>query len=156
MRYVALLFALVLLLGVAACGGEDDEAGDEPTVTETDGATTDGTTTDDDDGTTTDDDDGTTTDDDDGTTTDDDDDGQGDAEAGAEVFAQAGCGGCHELEAANSSGSVGPNLDEAEPSFDTVVVQVTEGSGVMPSFRDQLSEQQIRDVAAYVSESADD
>jgi mono/diheme cytochrome c family protein len=26
--------------------------------------------------------------------------------------------------------------------------------GVMPSFKDQLSEQQIKDVAAYVSESA--
>jgi mono/diheme cytochrome c family protein len=58
------------------------------------------------------------------------------------------------LEAAGSSGSVGPNLDEAQPSFDQVVEQVTEGGGAMPSFKDRLSEKEIRDVAAYVSESA--
>jgi mono/diheme cytochrome c family protein len=31
---------------------------------------------------------------------------------------------------------------------------VTNGGGVMPSFKDKLSEQQIKDVAAYVSTSA--
>jgi mono/diheme cytochrome c family protein len=31
------------------------------------------------------------------------------------------------------------------------VDRVTNGQGVMPPFADQLSEQQIRDVAAYVS-----
>ena len=130
MRVRSLLLVLVLLLGLAACGGGDDEAGDEPTVTETDGATTDGATT--------------------------DDEGAGDAEAGAEVFSSAGCGSCHVLAAANSSGTTGPNLDEASPSFDKVVERVTEGSGLMPSFRDQLSEQQIQDVAAYVSASVED
>jgi mono/diheme cytochrome c family protein len=78
----------------------------------------------------------------------------GDAAAGEAVFASAGCGGCHELEAASSTGTVGPNLDEAQPSFDHVVEQVTEGGGAMPSFKDRLSEKEIRDVAAYVSESA--
>ena len=77
----------------------------------------------------------------------------GDAAAGESVFASAGCGGCHTLEAAGTSGSVGPNLDEAQPDFDTAVETVTNGSGAMPAFRDQLSEQQIRDVAAYVAES---
>jgi mono/diheme cytochrome c family protein len=152
-----LLVALVLLLGLAACGGgDDDEAGDEPTATATDGATTDGATTD---GATTD---GATTDGattggatTDGATTGEDDEG-GDAEAGAEVWAEAGCGSCHVLAAASSSGSIGPDLDEASPSFDKVVERVTEGSGAMPSFRDQLSEGQIRDVAAYVSTSVDD
>ncbi len=37
------------------------------------------------------------------------------------------------------------------PSFDLVVERVTNGMGVMPSFSDELTEQQIRDVAAYVS-----
>ena len=44
--------------------------------------------------------------------------GSGDAAAGKEVFASAGCGGCHTFSAAGSNGSVGPNLDDASPSFD--------------------------------------
>jgi mono/diheme cytochrome c family protein len=79
--------------------------------------------------------------------------GNGDAAAGKEVFASAGCGGCHTFSAAGSSGSVGPNLDEAAPSFDHVVTQVTEGGGAMPPFKDKLTEQQIQDVAAFVSGS---
>jgi cytochrome c553 len=76
--------------------------------------------------------------------------GQGDAEAGAQVFASAGCGGCHTMSAANASGGVGPNLDDAKPDHDLVVDRVTNGQGVMPSFKGQLSDQQIQDVAAYV------
>ena len=79
--------------------------------------------------------------------------GSGDAAAGKEVFASAGCGGCHTFSAAGSSGSVGPNLDDASPSYDHVVTQVTEGGGAMPSFRDELTDQQIQDVAAFVSGS---
>jgi len=77
----------------------------------------------------------------------------GDAAAGKEVFASAGCGGCHTLSAAGSSGSVGPNLDDASPSYDHVVTQVTNGGGAMPSFKNDLTEQQIQDVAAFVSGS---
>jgi mono/diheme cytochrome c family protein len=81
--------------------------------------------------------------------------GQGDPVAGKAVFnGQAACGSCHTLADAGSSGAVGPNLDAASPSFDKVVERVTNGQGVMPSFRDTLSEQQIRDVAAYVSSVA--
>jgi mono/diheme cytochrome c family protein len=69
------------------------------------------------------------------------------------VFASAGCTGCHTLAAAGSNGNVGPNLDEAKPSMDKVVERVTEGKGVMPSFQGQLSDQQIQDVAAFVSQS---
>jgi cytochrome c553 len=76
--------------------------------------------------------------------------GGGNAEAGAEVFSSAGCGGCHTLEAAGTSGTVGPNLDDAGPDHALVVDRVTNGKGAMPSFEDQLSEQQIQDVAAYV------
>jgi mono/diheme cytochrome c family protein len=78
----------------------------------------------------------------------------GDAANGKTVFASAGCGGCHTFEAAGSSGSVGPNLDDASPSFDAVVTQVTNGGGAMPAFGDELSEQEIRDVAAFVSGSS--
>ena len=78
---------------------------------------------------------------------------QGDASNGAKVFASAGCGGCHTLEAAGSSGTVGPNLDQAQPDASLVIQRVTNGQGAMPSFADSLSEQEIADVAAYVSES---
>ena len=80
--------------------------------------------------------------------------GQGDAQAGKAVFASAGCGSCHTLADAGSSGQVGPNLDEAKPKFALVVTRVTNGKPPMPAFADQLTEEQIRDVAAYVSASA--
>jgi mono/diheme cytochrome c family protein len=80
--------------------------------------------------------------------------GQGDPVAGKEVFLSAGCVACHTLADAGSSGTVGPNLDAASPSPDKVVERVTNGQGAMPSFKDQLSEQQIQDVAAYVSSVA--
>ena len=74
----------------------------------------------------------------------------GDSEAGKAVFASAGCGGCHTLEDAGSSGQVGPNLDSSQPAHDLVVERVTNGMGAMPAFSGQLSEKQIEDVAAYV------
>jgi len=76
---------------------------------------------------------------------------KGDAAAGKEVFDSAGCTACHTLKAANATGTVGPNLDDAKPSFDLVVQRVTLGQGGMPSFKDQLQPQQIADVAEFVS-----
>ena len=78
----------------------------------------------------------------------------GDPTAGKAVFTSAGCTGCHTLADAGSNGSVGPNLDDVKPPFDLVVMRVTDGKGVMPSFKGQLSEKQIKDVAAYVSSVA--
>jgi len=78
----------------------------------------------------------------------------GDAAAGKQVFESAGCVACHTLEDAGSTGTVGPNLDEAKPPATLVVTRVTEGAGAMPSFKDKLTEQQIQDVAAYVSSAA--
>jgi cytochrome c6 len=74
----------------------------------------------------------------------------GDAAAGKAVFASAGCGSCHTLADAGTTGAVGPNLDEAKPDHDLVVERVTNGKSPMPSFKDTLSEEQIQDVAAYV------
>jgi cytochrome c551 len=133
-RYVvvlALILGALALVG-AGCGGGDDESSPPP-ATETSGGaetTTGGGETTTGGGTT------------------------GDATNGEAVFASAGCGGCHTFSKAGSSGSIGPNLDDAAPSFDKVVTQVTNGGGPMPSFKDQLSEQEIRDVAAFVSGSS--
>jgi mono/diheme cytochrome c family protein len=78
---------------------------------------------------------------------------KGDPAKGKQIFAEKGCGGCHTLSAAGSSGTVGPNLDDAKPSFELAVTRVTEGRGAMPSFKDQLSAQEIADVASYVVQS---
>jgi len=78
----------------------------------------------------------------------------GDATAGKQVFETAGCTSCHTLADAGATGTVGPNLDQAKPPASLVVDRVTHGKGVMPSFSGQLSEQQIQDVAAYVSSVA--
>jgi len=70
---------------------------------------------------------------------------------GKAIFASAGCASCHTLKAAGSHGTIGPNLDERRPSMDKVVERVTEGKGVMPSFRGQLTQAQIQSVAEFVS-----
>ena len=57
------------------------------------------------------------------------------------------------LSAAGTSGTVGPNLDEAQPSAEKAYEQILNGGGGMPAFQDQLTEQQIADVTAYVVES---
>jgi mono/diheme cytochrome c family protein len=87
---------------------------------------------------------GTTTDG--GTTT----EGGGEAPDGEAIFAEAGCGGCHVLEAAGASGTVGPNLDESQPPKELVVDRVTNGRGAMPAFADSYSPEQIEAVADYV------
>jgi mono/diheme cytochrome c family protein len=79
----------------------------------------------------------------------------GDAAAGKEVFlGTSGCASCHTLADAGATGTVGPNLDATQPPYDLVVERVTNGQGGMPSFADSLTEEQIQDVAAYVSSVA--
>jgi mono/diheme cytochrome c family protein len=79
---------------------------------------------------------------------------EGDPENGKKIFASAGCGSCHTLEDAGSSGTIGPNLDEAKPDLELAVDRVTNGSGAMPPFKDELSEKEIADVSAYVVEAS--
>jgi mono/diheme cytochrome c family protein len=78
---------------------------------------------------------------------------KGSSASGKGVFAKAGCGSCHTLAAAHSTGSVGPNLDSLKPDYRAVTAQVTNGGAAMPSFKSTLSTQQIADVAAYVVDS---
>jgi cytochrome c6 len=79
--------------------------------------------------------------------------GPGGPTDGREIFL-ANCGSCHTLADAGTSGTVGPNLDEAQPSRELAVDRVTNGKGAMPSFRDTLSPEQIRAVAEYVASAA--
>jgi mono/diheme cytochrome c family protein len=64
------------------------------------------------------------------------------------------CASCHTLADAATSGTVGPNLDQARPPKSLVVDRVTNGKGAMPSFKGSLDEAQIQAVADYVSSAA--
>jgi cytochrome c6 len=80
---------------------------------------------------------------------------EGDPAAGKEVFlGPSACGSCHTLADAGTSGTVGPNLDDSQPSYELALDRITNGQGGMPAFSNTLSEQQIADVAAYVSSVA--
>ena len=79
---------------------------------------------------------------------------EGDAAAGKAVFAKGGCGGCHTYAPANATGTVGPNLDESDVDFDAAVKQIENGGGGMPAFKDKLSDKEIADVAAFVTEGS--
>lgn len=72
---------------------------------------------------------------------------------GRVLFLAAGCGSCHALAAAGTSGTVGPNLDQARPSYTLVVRRVTHGGGQMPPFADSLAPAEIRTIAHFVSSS---
>ena len=64
------------------------------------------------------------------------------------------CGSCHTLDAAGTSGNVGPNLDQLKPDMATVERQVRNGGGGMPAFEGRLSDAQITAVATYVAQNA--
>jgi mono/diheme cytochrome c family protein len=86
--------------------------------------------------------------------------------AGAQVFANNGCGGCHTLAAANSGGTTGPDLDEVLPGQkeseieESIVdpeAKIAEGypAGVMPqNFKESISPEELKELVKYLSESA--
>jgi mono/diheme cytochrome c family protein len=85
--------------------------------------------------------------------------GKGDAKLGVLVWHGQGCVNCHELAdagigATGRAGVTGPNLDKSKPSYDLVVERVTNGKGQMPSFSDQMTPEDIQNIAAYVSSVA--
>ncbi|WP_430789858.1 c-type cytochrome [Virgibacillus flavescens] len=72
---------------------------------------------------------------------------QGDAANGDEIY-QSNCMSCHGQEGAGGSG---PSL-QSSTDYDAVMQQVKNGGGGMPAFEEQLSEQEIADVSAYITE----
>ena len=69
---------------------------------------------------------------------------------GKAIFDSAGCTSCHTLKAAGATATVGPNLDQSTLDEAGVIKQVTNGGGVMPAFKDRLTEEQIKAVAHFV------
>jgi len=93
----------------------------------------------------------------------------GDAKAGATLFTAQGCGGCHVFKPANSQGNVGPDLDKladyAKTANQGSLEEFTHESianpsayiekgypNAMPNFGSTLSDKQIADLVAYLSQ----
>ena len=73
---------------------------------------------------------------------------------GLEVYNnKAQCGVCHTLQAAGSSGDIGPNLDQLKSSLDQIIYVVTNGIGVMQAWENILTQEEIEAVAYYVFNS---
>ncbi len=62
------------------------------------------------------------------------------------------CGTCHTLKAADTSGSIGPNLDELAPDEIRVETQIKQGRGAMPP--NLLRGEDAQAVARYVADEA--
>ena len=72
-------------------------------------------------------------------------------EKGREIFIEQGtCASCHTLNDAGSQANIGPNLNEIRPDLNRVIIAVTNGIGVMPSFYGMLTTDEIDSVAHYV------
>lgn len=80
--------------------------------------------------------------------------GGGSDDPQAKKFASLGCASCHTLKAADATGRTGPNLDELQPDEATVARQMRNGGNGMPSFKDELSDAELRALAAWVAENA--
>ncbi len=78
------------------------------------------------------------------------------AQAGRTLFVSdtsPACGTCHTVGEAGTTGSVGPNLDVLKPSREKVESAIRQGVGVMPSFEDSLSTDQIESITTYLLEA---
>ncbi len=85
---------------------------------------------------------------------------------GGQVFANNGCGSCHALAAAGSSGQVGPNLDEVLPGQSTAMItqsivdpsaKIAKGyqDGVMPqNFGDTIDPKDLKLLVQFLSDCA--
>ena len=72
-------------------------------------------------------------------------------EKGRKIFLEQGtCASCHTLNDAGSEANIGPNLNEIRPDLNRVIIAVTNGIGVMPSFEGILTADEINSVAHYV------
>lgn len=90
----------------------------------------------------------------------------GDPSAGKGIFAANGCGSCHTLQEAGTSGTIGPDLDEGLKGKDPAYIresiadpnaEITEGfpPDVMPQdYGQKLSDTQLADLVAFLDQSA--
>lgn len=78
-------------------------------------------------------------------------------EAGRKLFKSGttpSCAICHTLSDAETTGAVGPVLDEIKPDAQRVAKAVRQGVGIMPAFVDKLSDAEIALLARYVAQAS--
>jgi menaquinol-cytochrome c reductase cytochrome b/c subunit len=73
---------------------------------------------------------------------------------GAKAFAGDACASCHTLKAAGTNGTVGPNLDSANPDYNTALEIITNGKGGMPAWKGKKTEDEIKCYAALIATHA--
>ena len=66
---------------------------------------------------------------------------------------KAQCGVCHTLQAARSTGDIGPDFDQLRSTIPQIISAVINGIGVMPSWEGILTDEEIEAVAYYVFNS---
>ena len=77
-------------------------------------------------------------------------------EKGKIIFLEQGnCVACHTLADAESAANIGPNLNQIRPDINRVILAVTNGIGVMPAYQGELTPEEIKAVAYYVSISVE-
>ena len=91
--------------------------------------------------------------------------GEGGGADGQAIFEAQGCGNCHTLEAAGSSGTTGPDLDESLADDDEASIrqdivrpdaEIVEGfqEGVMPKdYGEKLSDEELNALVSFLAES---
>lgn len=80
--------------------------------------------------------------------------GGGTANVGAQLFSSR-CGSCHTLKAANTTGTIGPDLDQLKPDAARVLAALRNGgtgSGTMP--KDLVVGAEAQQVAKFVATNA--
>ncbi|MGI9556375.1 MAG: c-type cytochrome [Solirubrobacterales bacterium] len=143
-RLAGLLVALILsVFLIAACGGDDDDdSADDTATTEAEAPADEGA---------------------------EEEAGEEEAAGGTDgqvIFVETGCGSCHTLAAAQTSGMVGPVLDDTIPGQsveevtesivdpDAIVVEDFFEGTMPPSYGDQLSPEQIDALATFIVDNA--
>ena len=93
----------------------------------------------------------------------------GNAKAGAALFTSQGCGGCHTFKPAGTNGTIGPDLDKlaayaktanqgsleafTDESIANPSAYIEKGyPNAMPNFGQTLSDKQIADLVAYLTQ----
>jgi mono/diheme cytochrome c family protein len=78
---------------------------------------------------------------------------------GRDVFAKMGCGSCHTLKAAGSTGQIGPNLDEKLPnhtatSLHKAIVSPPVGSIMPDNFATRMTPAELDALVSYLMTSS--